>query len=229
MGVVDGSSIATTAMAAAPRVVIVDDDEWIRRGRADGLRETDAIRSVVAIDHADALADPSVFDDCDVAVVDAHVPSERWDRFVGVQVVREIRARRDRQETRIVVVTGHANNDALRQRFADAGADYLYSHDDVRSVPDLVEAITTNGPALARTRSGPKWDDAIQLVEEAQATELFVPGVAIKQSGISRRRTITLRTKLVRLLGLSKDTATRDVVRVVNRARGETMTVDDGA
>ena len=117
----------------------------------------------------------------------------------------------------------------MRQRFADAGADFLYSHDDVRSVPDLIAAITAHGPELARRRNAPRWDEAIELVEASNATELFVPGTAIKQSGVSRRRTITLRTKLVRLLGLSKDAPTRDLVRLVNTARGETTPRDDDA
>ncbi len=214
-------------MTDGPRVVIVDDDEWIRRGRAEGLRESGAVASVLPLGHAAALADPTVFDSCDVAVVDAHDPTETWDRFVGVGVVRAIRDRRDRETTRVLVVTGHAGNDALRQRFADAGADFMYSHDDVRSVPALIDAITSNVPTLATTRNAPRWDEAIGLVQASEATELFVPGTAIKQSGVSRRRTITLRTKLLRLLGLSKDVPTREVVRLVNHARGENATTND--
>ncbi len=77
------------------------------------------------------------------------------------------------------------------------------------------------------TRNAPRWDEAIGLVQASEATELFVPGTAIKQSGVSRRRTITLRTKLLRLLGLSKDVPTREVVRLVNHARGENATTND--
>ena len=127
------------------RVVIVDDDLWIRRGRAEALDAHDAIEVVATMDHAEAVDSTGIWESVDVALVDAWDHRAGFDRFPGVAVVEAIRGVRTPAETTIIVITGHVVNDMLRLRMAEAGADYFYGHDDVAGVEELVGVVCSPG------------------------------------------------------------------------------------
>ncbi len=122
-------------------MAIVDDDLWIRRGRAGALSEVKGVEVVATLDHSSASGDPSLWDRVDVALIDAWDHRAGFDKFPGVGVVEAIRRVRTPAQTTILVVTGHVVNDMLRLRMAEAGADFFYAHDDVADLDRLAAAI----------------------------------------------------------------------------------------
>lgn len=206
------------------RVVIVDDDEWVRRGRVGALAGHPAIATVDGVDHAAALTEPARWDAADVVLVDAHDPERSWDRFPGVAVVAAVRTRRGSVAAggpRIVVVTGHDDNELLRRRVADAGADWFFSHRDVRDLERLVAAVCEPdrlGSMLTDTGSG--LNEALALIDDRGMREVFEPGRPQKAAPASRRQVITLRTRLSRTLKLDENAPLRRIAAVVNEARG---------
>lgn len=207
-------------------VAIVDDDLWVREGRAGALR--DRGHPVVWVSsHVDAL-ERERWDDVEVLLVDAHDPDAGFDRFVGVSVVERVRARGG-DRTRVVVLTGHLLNDLLRIRMADAGADELYHHGAVRSPDDLVALVSgplpiepTPPPA---SRPGSDLTGAVRWAERELGEEALRSDLSQKALPVSRRHLITARQKLGRMTGLS---ATGDrsapewrrVLDLIDRARG---------
>ena len=138
---------------------------------------------------------------------------------------------------RIVVVTGHVLNDLLRLRLVDAGADELYAHADVRTSDALVEVMrspvaeraappSAADLAAAGVSSSARPSDALRWVAANGMEGAFVAAIPQKALPASRRRLITARRRVSELMGLSgrrgRDGAEwREVVRVVNQARGE--------
>jgi CheY-like chemotaxis protein len=123
------------------RVVVVDDDDINRRGMASLLAEHPGIDVVASLTHADALGQDALWGGVDVLLVDAADPRNRDDQFPGVAVVEAVRHRRSRQETLIVVITGHFFDDAVRRRMREAQADLYYHRaelGDVRTLCDVV-------------------------------------------------------------------------------------------
>jgi len=212
-------------VATARSVVIVDDDEWVRRGRVHALEQHPAFASVVGIDPTEALAWTTRWADVDSVVVDAHDSRADWDKFVGVAVVRHVRVYRSPAETVVVMITGHAQNDRLRLRAAEAGADWFFAHADVRTADDLVTAILDpGGIRLERSADGAALDEALDLVDHDGARALFDGSASQKQVSLSRRRIITLRSRLSRTLGLTSTAPLKSIAEVLNDARG----ADDG-
>jgi DNA-binding NarL/FixJ family response regulator len=76
---------------AERRIVVVDDDVWVRRGRAASLAEVPELAVTAVLSHAEAL-DFDRWDDADIALVDAWDERADFDRFPGVRVVEAIRA-----------------------------------------------------------------------------------------------------------------------------------------
>jgi DNA-binding NarL/FixJ family response regulator len=201
------------------RVAIIDDDEWVRRGRLDGLGSIPEIDSLIGAPHREAIAWTSEWDGFDVVVLDAHDIDADWDRFTGVAIASAIRRRRTSEQTRIVVVTGHAGNELLRLRMAEAGADLFYAHDDVRSVESLFAAIDAARSADAPARTVGV-NEALSMIQQGGYAPAFTPGIGQKNLPFTRRQLITLRSRVARLLGRPQPPPWRDVVDTVNRARG---------
>jgi DNA-binding response OmpR family regulator len=223
------------------RVVIVDDDEWIRRGRRDGLAAMDDI-DVVDTLTPEAATSRADWSNVDAVVVDAYDQRQASDRYPGVGVVEAIRRSRNADETLILVVSGHILEPLLRLRMAEAGADFFYAHLDLPDPLSLAEALRR--PDLAR-RAGPgdttelaayglrpwsKPNAAIRQAEQAGYLHLFTAEGSQKASGASRRAMIHARDELARLARLEPslgdnerrpgDVTWRDVARFVNRALG---------
>lgn len=218
------------------RVAVVDDDGWIRAGRQAVLDAAEGLTVVWVGDHQAGLEAP--WGDVDVALIDAHDPDAGFDRFAGVAVAAA--ARSASADLRIVVLSGHTHNDLLRIRMAEAGADEFHAHRDVATPEALLDLVRV---APVRTRATAGADGAHQRVglsptgrlneaviwagqhlgEEALAADTQA------ETGASRRRLITARTKLSTLAGLdARETsgarrtlpAWRDVTELIDRARG---------
>ncbi|GAA5067869.1 DNA-binding NarL/FixJ family response regulator [Thermocatellispora tengchongensis] len=132
-------------MGRATRVVIVDDDEISLRGIAAILGEPgDGSSEVVAaMDHRAALAWPGEWAGVDVALVDAADERRADDHFPGVEVVERIRAAGGR--TRVVVLTGHFFDGAVRRRMREAGADFFYHRSELAEAATLRAAVLGHG------------------------------------------------------------------------------------
>ncbi len=224
------------------RVAIVDDDLWVRRGRASALGELPGF-DVIDFTPQGAVAFGARWAEIDVAVVDAFDDSEPFDRFPGVGVVETIRANGSAEGTVVLVVSGHIDNVFLRLRMAEAGADYFYRHEDVRDLlalrtavcnPDPARAVRVPDPAeLAAVGLGPgsRPNAALHFLEDEGLVDAFEARRSQKSLDLSRRAIIRIRRQMGRLAELSPaapDGPTRHldapewraVVDFVNRARG---------
>ncbi|TDD07481.1 response regulator [Nonomuraea deserti] len=129
------------------RVAVVDDDYYVRLGVTTFLRDRAEIGAVTALDHPAALAFGDGWREVDVALVDAADDRRADDQFPGVAVVEEIRRRCDPGRPRVVVVTGHAYDEAVRRRMREAGADFLYDRRDVLDPQAMLAAVLRPGRA----------------------------------------------------------------------------------
>ncbi len=123
------------------RVVVVDNDPVTRTGYSSLLAGHPAIEVVAAIDHDAALEWQDEWDRVDVAVVDASDPRREGDKFPGVAVVQTLRARRSRDETLIIVLTGQFLHQGLRRRMREAGADFFYGRDEGMGEEELAAVV----------------------------------------------------------------------------------------
>lgn len=218
------------------RVAIVDDDLWVRTGRVAALNGLEDVSVVFDGDHRQALSRER-WDDVDVVVVDAHDGGAGFDQFIGVRVVERVRRERTREQLRVVVLTGHAQNDLLRVRMAEAGGDVLYPHAAVCTVDDLLGVIDGSSPAPGdgevagiglEASEGAAVNDAVRWAEEHLGEAALDP-VSQKALPVSRRRLITARQRIGSLAPSSAPSgsaverrlpAWRDVVAFLQRARG---------
>ncbi|MGY6501077.1 MAG: hypothetical protein ACXIVQ_09345 [Acidimicrobiales bacterium] len=223
-----------------PRVAIVDDDGWVRRGRVAALEER-GIEVAVSAEHDAALRlGHEAWARVDVALVDAKDESADFDLYVGVRVVEHLRAVAP-SGTVVVVVTGHVLDDVLRLRMAEAGADWLYGHADVRTPDDLVAVVRNPGSGAVAPPADPdrlrsagldpdaRPNEAMSYLDHSGLVDAVVStsdGEAQKALSVGRRRIIGARRHLTRLLGTtpSDPRATtpewRRLVQVVDRVRG---------
>ncbi len=208
------------------RVVIVDDDVWIRRGRAQALGEAPGIEVVAALSHQEALERSELWSTADVVLVDAWDPRAGFDRFPGVGVTRAIRDQRTGDGPRVAVVTGHLVNDVLRLRMAEAGADFFYSHEEVADPERLVAAVAAAAtaepvPSTSTSRNA-AIEPALDWIRIHGLEPAFTPAPQ-KAIPFSRRTIAHIRREVGQRAGLAArgDLARwRVVVDFINRARG---------
>ena len=207
------------------RVVIVDDDGWIRRGRAQALGEVPGIQVAAALSHQEALSRPDLWPVSDVVLVDAWDGRAGFDRFPGVGVVRAIRAHGSGGDPRVVVVTGHLVNDLLRLRMAEAGADFFYSHEEVADPERLAAAVASAAaapPAVRPTSRPGAVEPALDWIRTNGLEDAF-SATSQKAVPFSRRTIGHIRREVGDRAGLAPRgqlSRWRAVVDFVNRARG---------
>jgi hypothetical protein len=176
----------------------------------------------------------------DVVLVDAWDASQAWDRFPGVRVVESVRRVRSRDETLVIVISGHITNELLRLRMAEAGADFFYGHGELRNLDDLLHAIRSPDEAR-RARPGPstkvaalgissssQLNAALHDIEERGLQEAFRPRTSQKSLPYGRRALIATRRRVADLARMTqpgpdgdrREPEWRHVVRLVNLARG---------
>lgn len=122
-------------------VAVVDDDPFARRGIASFLGECEGIEVVAVVDHDAALALGDRWLQVDVALVDAADDSRSDDHFPGVAVVEEIRRRCGRDRPCVVVMTGHAYDEAVRRRMREAEADHFYDRRELLDERSMLAAV----------------------------------------------------------------------------------------
>jgi CheY-like chemotaxis protein len=123
------------------RVVVVDDDDISRRGLAELLADRPELEVAGSMVHDDALEWDVEWDSIDIAIVDAADSRRFDDHFPGVGVVDHIRRRRSREQTMVIVLTGHFFDDAVRRRMREAEADFFYHRSELQEATDLYRAI----------------------------------------------------------------------------------------
>ncbi len=221
------------------RVAIVDDDIWVRAGRQSAL-ESAGLQVVLACAHEEALDRRDAWADVDVVLLDAWDAEQEWDKFPGVRVVEAIRRSEDGIGALVIVISGHATNEILRLRMAEAGADFFYAHSELRTREDLLEAIL-NPDQARRSRSeasaplidlglslASRLNAALHDIEERGLEPAFEPSTSQKALPVGRRTLITARRRIAEIARLRRPNAEdpeappewRRVVRVVNLARG---------
>lgn len=128
------------------RVAVIDDNTISLNGDVVSLAAHPLIEVVAAVNHDDALRwSDHAWSDLDAVVVDAARPFDddnRYrddDHFPGVAVVT--RARELRPDLLIIVVTGRFFEDGLRRRMKEAGADFFYFRDHLRTPEHLHRAV----------------------------------------------------------------------------------------
>jgi DNA-binding NarL/FixJ family response regulator len=123
------------------RVVVVDDDDISRRGLAELLSDRPELEVAGSLVHDDALEWDREWDTIDIAIVDAADSRRDDDHFPGVGVVDHIRRRRGREQTMVIVLTGHFFDDAVRRRMREAQADFFFHRSELQESADLYRAI----------------------------------------------------------------------------------------
>jgi len=123
------------------RVVVVDDDDISRRGLTELLADRPELEVAGSLVHDEALEWDTEWDTIDIAIVDAADSRRDDDHFPGVGVVDHIRRRRSRDQTMVIVLTGHFFDDAVRRRMREAQADFFYHRSELQESADLYEAI----------------------------------------------------------------------------------------
>ena len=211
-------------------IAIVDDDSWIRRGRAVAIDETEGFAVVGAMSPTEALAnrDSAWWSAIDVVLADAHDDDAGFDKFIGVRVVAHVRSLTGRERPQILVITGHLYNDLLRLRMAEAGADFLYSHAEVRTAEALIHAITVGRDVTDQSLPRPNTvstglNDAVTWAE-ANLGEGAFQRESQKALPVSRRSIITARQRLKHQLPSSDGRSIpswREVAQFIDRARGK--------
>jgi CheY-like chemotaxis protein len=227
------------------RVAIVDDDEWVRIGRSVALAESGEVTVGFVGPHSEALsAGPSIWADIDVALIDAYDTDADFDHFAGVGVVEQIKALDADRRPVLIVITGHLLDDVLRLRMAEAGADYLFGHGEVRTVEQLLLAI--RDPASVRSPGPPnpealdklgltldsRPNQAMHWVDESGLAEVFVEaaeGESQKTFEVGRRRIRAARQQLAARGGFRRTAdgqrtsvpEWQQIVSIVSAARGK--------
>lgn len=224
------------------RVAVVDDDLWVRSGRASALASA-GFEVVFECDHEEALSDRVAWESVDVVLLDAWDAEQEWDRFPGVGVVETIRRSQRSAQILIIVISGHATNELLRLRMAEAGADFFYAHSELRTREELVDAIgnpdaarrsQAAGERLAALGVSPssRLNAGLHDIESRGLQPAFAPGTSQKALPVGRRTLITTRGRIAEIVRMTKPGTGdpeqrpewRRLVRLVNLARG----VDDG-
>ena len=226
------------------RIAIVDDDEWVRKGRSVALTESGQVTVGFVGSHAEALAlTSSEWAAVDVVLIDAYDTDAAFDHFAGVAVVERIQAIAAGRRPTMVVVTGHLLDDVLRLRMAEAGADFLFGHGEVRTVEQLLAAI--HDPASVRGPGPPDADalgmlglsldsrpnEAMRWVDQSGLAEVFVDaaeGESQKTFEVGRRRIRAAREQLAARGGFRRTAdgertsvpEWQQIVSIVSAARG---------
>lgn len=123
------------------RVVVVDDDDISRRGLTELITDRAELEVVGSLLHDEALGWDAEWNTVDIAIVDAADSRRGGDHFPGAGVVGHIRRRRSREQTMVIVLSGHIFDDAVRRRMREAEADYFYHRSELQDSADLFRAI----------------------------------------------------------------------------------------
>jgi CheY-like chemotaxis protein len=228
------------SFATARRVAVVADDEWHRRGLADGLRDLGGVLQVTSTLTTAEARDHAGWADIDVAVVKA-AGSPAWDRFGGIAAAIAIRRKCGRGHPLVVLLAEDGDHDLLVLRAVEAGVDHVYTLAELATLDDLERLVLVPDPDRAPLRrldtralrlmglsSSSRPNAGLALIRERELTAAFDG----PDAGLSRRRAITLRRDLAEVMrvapagpgsaGMADRTlpSWRQLQRIVHTARG---------
>lgn len=130
-----------TGDARAIRVMIVDDHAVVRRGLADLLGDRHEFAIVGEAGTVREAVDVATRAAPDVVVMDLRLPDGS-----GVEACREIRSARP--ETKVVILTSHADRNALFSAVMAGAAGYLLKDLDPTRIQDAVRTVARGGSLL---------------------------------------------------------------------------------
>jgi len=193
------------------RVVVVEDNEWRRRGLVDGLRQLGgALTAYAAMPLEEALGF-NHWDQVDIVLVDAAWRRDHWDRFFGLRVGDAIRACLPEPAPVTVLLVGHEANHLLVVRAAEAGFDFVYQRAGVRTIDDLERMVLA--PDLGRSPGRIADFPALRQLGLSFSSRLNAGVAFVEENGLagqladgptalSRRRSITVRQRIADLVGI---------------------------
>ncbi|MCB0991710.1 MAG: response regulator transcription factor [Acidimicrobiales bacterium] len=124
------------AVPAAHRVVLADDDEFVRRALLDLLLDNPNIEVVGDAEDGEAAASLCAELDPDVAVVDVMMPGG------GVAAVRAILA--VSPTTKVIAFTAHADR-RTRERLLASGASDVVAKGGGQDIAEVIARVATSG------------------------------------------------------------------------------------
>jgi CheY-like chemotaxis protein len=127
----------TSDRRARTTVLVVDDDEWMRRGMADGLRSRGDVAVVDAISHEEV--DDRLWDEVDVLLIDPERRTDPRDRYAGLHTIERFRAARPLAT--VVAVSWRAADPLFRLRAAEVGATTVHLTADITTVDGLLDVV----------------------------------------------------------------------------------------
>jgi len=210
----DASRRRTGTTGRRTRAVLVDDDHWVRHGRAAAFEDDERLEVVATASTIDARCWRTEWQGVDVVVIDPMTGPDAFDRFRGVSVVQRLREEgRASSRPRVVAITAAACNRYLRMRLAAAGADHVYHRQEAADPATFAGAVTSpdeahrlgapgelERPPGLRVEAQP--NELLAAIEREEVTHAFLPGLAQHDTGLSRRTTIRLRRLAAELGGV---------------------------
>jgi DNA-binding NarL/FixJ family response regulator len=175
-------------MADQIRVLIVDDHEVVREGLRALLRRRPRLAVVGEADSVESAAAEARRTEPDVVIMDVRLPDGS-----GVEACREIRAHRP--ETKVLMLTSYADDDAVFASIMAGATGYLLKQTRGQMLADAIEramrgeslldpAVTQR--VLERVRSaGSSRDDELSLLSEQEQSilDLIAEGKTNKEIG----------------------------------------------
>jgi CheY-like chemotaxis protein len=214
-------------LSAMLRVAIVDDDVWMRRGRETALNDLPQF-TAVGLRPEQALDGDSLVS-FDVVILDAHDPGQQLDGFFGVRVAHHLRTAPGGHRPAILVISGHAENEILRLRMLEAGADFFHSHLDFPSVSDLAQAVVYAAERVSeagyqRQVHPPVINSALAWADDHLPNEAL-SGESQKSLPVSRRTIISARQRFAAAVtGDARNVPTwKSVTEFLDKARGNPL------
>ncbi len=159
-------------MANQIRVLIVDDHEVVREGLRALLRRHSELAVVGEADTVASAIDEAKRTEPDVVIMDVRLPDG-----TGVEACREIRAHRP--ETKVLMLTSYADEDAVFASIMAGASGYLLKETRTRVLTDAIErvmrgeslldpAVTQRVLERVRSTGSPKEDELSLLSEQEQ-------------------------------------------------------------
>ncbi len=164
-------------MAEQTRVLIVDDHEVVREGLRALLRRQPNLMIVGEADSVATAVDEARQHDPDIVIMDVRLPDGS-----GVEACRDIRA--NRPETKVLMLTSYADDEAVLASIMAGASGYLLKQTRGQALTEAIERVTRGESlldptvterVLERLRSGGvEKKDELSLLSEQEQKILYL-------------------------------------------------------
>lgn len=137
--------LRTSHAAEATSVIVVDQDDVARTGYTTILAGGSPLVVAAGLTHDEALARDD-WSGVDVLVIDPVDPRRRLDQVPGAAVIEHVRSCAGTAAPRIVAISSHHPDDAVRRRLREAGVDAYFQRSQVREATRLRRAVFAPEP-----------------------------------------------------------------------------------